>query len=214
MIDLYCERLGPEFWAEPINAFTNLAFIIAAGASWHLAKKHGELSIESWVLVALMAAIGVGSFLFHTFANNLTRFLDVLPILLYQIAFLIFYARKIIKLSTGFIVGAVIIYLIAALGGRQFPGILNGALIYAPAFLLLLGLGIYHYQHVQALPSILLLATGVFCASLFFRTIDMAVCPYFPIGTHFLWHLLNGLLVYMTFMALLANLKVNAEARR
>jgi len=29
-IDLYCERLGPEFWAEPINALTNGAVLYLA----------------------------------------------------------------------------------------------------------------------------------------------------------------------------------------
>ena len=29
-IDAYCERLGPGFWAEPLNAWTNLAFLLAA----------------------------------------------------------------------------------------------------------------------------------------------------------------------------------------
>ncbi|MFT7390517.1 MAG: hypothetical protein ACI9ZH_000740, partial [Paracoccaceae bacterium] len=29
-IDAYCERLGPQFWAEPVNAATNLAFLIGA----------------------------------------------------------------------------------------------------------------------------------------------------------------------------------------
>ena len=29
-IDAYCERLGPQFWAEPVNAATNGAFLIAA----------------------------------------------------------------------------------------------------------------------------------------------------------------------------------------
>ncbi|NCV65913.1 MAG: hypothetical protein EBW16_06880 [Burkholderiaceae bacterium] len=28
-IDIYCERLDASFWSEPINAITNLAFIIA-----------------------------------------------------------------------------------------------------------------------------------------------------------------------------------------
>ena len=28
-IDLYCDRTGPEFWSEPVNALTNLAFVIA-----------------------------------------------------------------------------------------------------------------------------------------------------------------------------------------
>ena len=29
-IDGYCERLDPSFWAEPLNAWTNLAFLLAA----------------------------------------------------------------------------------------------------------------------------------------------------------------------------------------
>ena len=29
-IDAYCERLGPGLWAEPLNAVTNLAFLVAA----------------------------------------------------------------------------------------------------------------------------------------------------------------------------------------
>lgn len=213
MVDLYCERLGPGLWAEPINAFTNLAFIIAAASSWYLAEKQNRLSVETWALIGLMAAIGLGSFLFHTFATNLTRVFDVLPILFYQIAFLIFYAREIIRMRDSLLTAVVVIYLIAALGGRQFPYILNGLLIYGPAFILLLMLGVYHYNNAKNQRGLLLLATGVFCTSLFFRTIDMAMCPYFPIGTHFLWHLFNGLLVYLTFKALLLNLPVYQKAQ-
>ena len=29
-IDNYCERLDPGFWAEPLNAVTNAAFVIGA----------------------------------------------------------------------------------------------------------------------------------------------------------------------------------------
>ena len=28
-IDIYCERLGPGFWAEPVNALSNGAFLVA-----------------------------------------------------------------------------------------------------------------------------------------------------------------------------------------
>ena len=30
IVDLYCERTSPVFWAEPVNALTNLAFFLAA----------------------------------------------------------------------------------------------------------------------------------------------------------------------------------------
>jgi hypothetical protein len=29
-VDLYCERTDPSFWAEPINALSNLSFLLAA----------------------------------------------------------------------------------------------------------------------------------------------------------------------------------------
>lgn len=45
--------------------------------------------------------------------------------------------------------------------------------------------------------------------SLFFRTIDMAVCESIPIGTHFLWHLLNGVLVYLAAYSLLMNIQAS-----
>ncbi|WP_299134044.1 hypothetical protein [uncultured Amaricoccus sp.] len=28
--------------------------------------------------------------------------------------------------------------------------------------------------------------------SLVFRSVDQLVCPVFPVGTHFFWHMLNG----------------------
>ena len=39
-MDNYCERVGPEFWSEPLNAVTNAAFLVAAlGAFLHVAPQ-------------------------------------------------------------------------------------------------------------------------------------------------------------------------------
>jgi hypothetical protein len=209
MIDLYCERLGPGIIAEPINALTNLAFVVAAYAAWRLADQYRSMSVETGLLIGLMVAIGIGSGLFHTFATNWARVLDVLPILLFQIAYLWIYGSRIIMMKTVHLEGLVILFLIAAYFGRQFPHLLNGSLIYLPAFIMLLGLGLYHYHHARVEPTLLLWATAVFSASLFLRSIDLAVCKYVPIGTHFFWHLFNGLLVYLAFRGLLMNLKAS-----
>jgi hypothetical protein len=40
-------------------------------------------------------------------------------------------------------------------------------------------------------------------ASGFLRTIDMAACARFPLGTHFFWHLLNGVVLYRAVRSLL-----------
>jgi len=206
MIDLYCERLGPGIWAEPIIAFTNLAFLAAAFAAWRLAEKYCLLSVVTGLLIGLMVAIGIGSGLFHTYATSWTRVLDVLPILLFQVAYLWIYGSRIVMMRTVHLAGLVILLLIAAYLGRQFPHLLNGSLIYLPAFILLLGLGLYHYHHARIEPTLLLWATAIFSVSLLLRTIDLAICKYLPIGTHFFWHLFNGLLVYLVFRGLLMNL--------
>jgi hypothetical protein len=37
--------------------------------------------------------------------------------------------------------------------------------------------------------------TGLFCVSLTVRTIDEPLCHLWPLGTHFVWHLLNAVLL-------------------
>ena len=81
-VDIYCERLDASFWAEPINAITNLSFIVAGYFIYRLK------SSSSTLLAVLMILIGLGSFSFHTFANRLTSLADVLAIALYLICLL------------------------------------------------------------------------------------------------------------------------------
>jgi hypothetical protein len=47
----------------------------------------------------------------------------------------------------------------------------------------------------------LLIAAGLFAVSLFFRIIDNEICPIFTYGTHFLWHILNGVVVFLAIRA-------------
>ena len=200
-IDLYCERLGPAFWAEPINALTNVAFLIAAWGMWRLSRRASALSPGVWLLIATSVAIGVGSFAFHTAATPWARVLDIVPILVFQLVFLWLYGRGVIALSRPACGLLLLGFFAAAMLGRQFPEILNGSLIYAPAFLVIFALGIYHARTTSSGRFDLLAAAGVFVASIFFRSIDNAVCDAFPPGTHFLWHVLNGGVVYLAARA-------------
>jgi len=206
MIDLYCERLGPDFWAEPVNALTNLGFVLAAWLIWRFAVQKQVQDPGIAVVTAMIASIGVGSFLFHTMATPLTRWLDVLPILVFQLMYIGLYARRVIALHWAVILTMLVIFLAAALYGRQFPEILNGSLIYAPALLVIAGLGIYHYRSRRKARGLLLVAATAFLLSIFFRSIDNAVCTQFALGTHFLWHIVNALVIYLVMRALLVNL--------
>ncbi|MCW8884067.1 MAG: ceramidase [Motiliproteus sp.] len=206
MIDLYCERLGPELLAEPVNALTNLSFLVAAWASWKLSKRERQWTLDIWLLIALMAAIGLGSALFHTFATYWAQLADVIPIMLFQVCFLVIYSRRVIGLSVLQAAIAVVAFFAAGIGVEQFSHLLNGSLAYAPAFLVLLILGIYQWQQRLREPYLLLAASTLFLVSLSFRTMDNAICPNFELGTHFLWHLLNGLLLYWLLKGLVVNI--------
>ncbi|MBT6284482.1 MAG: hypothetical protein HOI96_04805, partial [Rhodospirillaceae bacterium] len=48
----------------------------------------------------------------------------------------------------------------------------------------------------------LLMAAAIFAASLTFRTVDAPICAAVPIGTHFMWHLLNGCVLFIVVRAL------------
>lgn len=204
-VDLYCERLGPGLWAEPTNAMTNAAFLITAWLVWRLANQLRAISLGIWLLIGLMGAIAVGSSLFHTFATNWARVLDVVPILLFQLIYVWVYCRYIVQMRFAYAVGILAVYFVAAIVGRQFPHILNGSLIYAPAVLVLLVLGCYHTATQRVERYVVLSAMGVFFFSITCRTIDVAICPHFPLGTHFLWHICNAIVLYLLMRGFLFN---------
>lgn len=205
-IDIYCERIEPGLLAEPINAITNIAFFIAAFFAYRLAQKEDSLTKQSITLIALIFVMGVGSSLFHTFATLWAMISDVLPILLFQIFFIIFYSRKIMGLNWWKVGGLLVLFVALMQGAMQLPREwLNGTLEYAPALIFLVALGVYHAQNATRERFGLFLTAAVFVVSMTLRSIDMHVCEALPIGTHFLWHCLNGLVLYLSARAYILN---------
>lgn len=189
MLDLYCERLGPGLLAEPLNAFTNLAFLLAALHAWRRAD--GRLDVR--VLAALIAVIGLGSGLFHTVATPAAQWCDVVPIGLFQLSFLWLYLRHVRGLMAAACAAWLALFVVALAAAAPLTAPLNGSLAYSPALLALTALGVSHLRRLRD-PG-LLLAAALFLASLTARSLDLALCPRWPAGTHFLWHLLNALLL-------------------
>jgi len=203
VIDLYCERVGSGLWGEPLNAITNLAFVAAALAmarrlrQWRLSNDRGLVS-----LIVLMMAIGVGSGLFHTYANPAAQLADLLPILLFQLVFLGLYLRRNLGIDLGATVTLLAGFLVLCLVARGWPQLLNGSLAYAPALTALVLLGIHQGRRGRG-PVLLLWAAGLFFLSLTFRSLDLALCASFPHGTHFLWHILNSLVLVLCALSVL-----------
>lgn len=213
MLDEYCERLGPGLLNEPLNALSNLAFFIAALALWRLARRRDGLGLEGGILLTLLLCIGTGSSLYHTFATSWARWLDVIPILLFQLWFLWIYAQRVIGVGWSKCLGLEALFLLVGALMYLDPTLLNRSILYLPALLFLTGLGIWHRLHGRE-PWLLLQAAAVLLLSLTFRTLDLAVCSRFPVGTHFLWHLLNGVVLYLAGRAWFLNINADPLAHR
>ena len=222
----YCERgASPAFWAEPLNAVSNGAFILAALASLIALLNQPRESRRTihYVMIAIVFAIGVGSFLFHTVAERWSILADVLPISLFMVVYLATALSLFVAagwLVTGVTTGLFVLTLwssgaIAAwLGcsrGASGGACLNGSIGYLPALLALLLVGAVALARARPEGAKLLLAGAVFAVSLTLRTLDLALCeptrmaaPLLgagPHGTHFLWHLLNALTLYFLLRA-------------
>ena len=207
-VDLYCERIGTGLWSEPLNALTNMAFLVVAWLAWRLARAQAGPDAEAGLLIALVSAIGLGSGSFHTFANTFTQWLDVLPITLFTLAYVGIYCRKILGLRAWLLAGLMAAIALAMVAGRQFPGVLNGSLRYAPALVTVVGLGLLHSSQGRRERYSLLAASGAIFVALLFRSADMAACSQVPTGTHFLWHLFAAFAFYLALRGLIVNLAV------
>src|SRR5688572_5085281 len=201
--DEYCERVWFSLLAEPINALSNLAFIVAAWTGWMLAKRTGTLTSGVKMLIALAIATAVGSMLWHTFANTLSLYLDVIPIVLFITGFLWLYVRDVMGKGVGFAALSLGALFLSAVLVQPIGDAVHGAPSYLPGLLVVLILGVYHA--IQQKPSrfALLAAAGSYFAALFFRTIDNELCHYMTIGTHFIWHMFIALVTYLAMRSLI-----------
>jgi hypothetical protein len=219
----YCERgLDPGFWAEPVNAITNFGFILAGLVALFLLSRRPrqEGKLVRYLLVFNLFVIGIGSFLFHTLATPWAATADVAPIGIFMLAYFGYALNIFAGLPMLLTIPAIggFAYLIAlakdvdcgALGFSlpvlERTNCLNGSFGYLPALaaMLLIGLWLGIRRHPAAL---YVFGAGlVFIVSVSFRSMDRIWCQDIlfmdkPLGTHFLWHTLNSLVLFLLVLA-------------
>ncbi|MEQ9259688.1 MAG: ceramidase domain-containing protein [Roseovarius sp.] len=195
-IDAYCERLGPGYWAEPVNAVTNAAFLLAALVmAYRLRGAHLPLANA---MVALLALIGVGSYLFHTHAQGWSAIADTGAILLFILLYLFAASRDYLRLSTLWSLGTVVLFVpfTAALLPlfNRLP-LYEASAGYMPVVVLI---ALYAGLLARSSPDTawrLAAGAGLLFLSITARSLDMPLCDMLPFGTHFLWHILNALML-------------------
>lgn len=205
-IDAYCERLDAGFWAEPINALSNAAFLLAAAWAFGRWRRTERCDPFLFVLIALVAVIGIGSFLFHTFANRWSELADVLPIALFIFGFLALVLRRLVGLSWLLtLLGLVAFVLFGQFVSPLTAPLLGSSEAYLPALLALYGIGLWLAGSGKRAAGRGLWGAGaVFTLSLALRMADDPLCPAWPLGTHFLWHGLNAVTLALCLRVALA----------
>jgi hypothetical protein len=198
-VDTYCERLAPGLWGEPLNALSNLAFLLAAAVLWFRYRPE-QRSLRA--LVVLLALIGLGSLSFHTAATELTRVFDVLFIALFVVFYVVcfghwfwglpwpkawLFAPALLLLGVALIPVSLLIP--AGSGSYLAPAVALVGLAVALRFF-----GPPDTRHHWRAFGV---AAVVFAVSLTLRTVDLSACAGWPTGTHYLWHLLNAVVLFL-----------------
>jgi len=204
-IDLYCERVGPGLWGEPLNAVTNLAFILA-GLLLVAALGRGEAAVRRdpaiRALVALLFVIGIGSGLFHTFATRWAVLADVIPIALFILLYMYLALRRMVVLPLwGCLLGVAIVLVLTTVMPLTFGFSVS---TYGVALAAMLGVGGFlHVARRHPAGPRILMAAAVFAVSLALRTADLPLCAVLPSGTHFLWHVFNAVVLYSLVLTMM-----------
>lgn len=205
-VNNYCERMGPEFWSEPLNAVTNVAFIVAAIAAFVLWRRKTPDDMATLFLIAVILLTGIGSFLFHTFATKWASLADVIPIAIFIHVYLLFALRRFLDVhwvvSICFVIG---FFVLSPMVGEVWAPVIGSSAAYLPALLALLVVGAMFYQRDKRLGGEVLAIGALFTLSLVFRMLDDPLCAQWAFGTHFLWHILNSIVLFALLRVLISH---------
>ncbi len=195
-IDSYCERLDPSFWAEPVNALTNAAFLLAALIMG--LRSRGDGLAKANILIGILALIGLGSFLFHTFAQGWAALADTLPILAFILVYIYAANRDFWHLRRWPALGLTALFVpyawLTVPLFRLIPG-LGSSAGYAPVPLLIFSYAVLLRRRAPETARSLAFGAAILTASISFRALDEPICATLPFGTHFLWHILNAVML-------------------
>ena len=196
-LNTYCESGVGLFYTQPVNTISSIALLISAYFIYRFIKTNHINNRIIKIIPFILAAVGIGSILWHSTPNLLTNFADNIPI--YALVLVLFFflldkllnKRKLVwKIFLAFI-------LIEALFVFYVLPSFNGFLPY----LIILVFGVFVFSGLvkkyKILTPHLVTIIALFATALFFRSLDLTVCSVFPTGTHFTWHILNALLVYL-----------------
>jgi hemolysin III len=198
---VYAETNLQNWFVEPFNAISSLAYLVPAFYWWRKLKgRHFEFAFLSFCLPFLVLG-GIGSTLYHAFRNSvLLLYMDVFPIAVVTLMVSIYLWIKVLPKSwfivfilAPFLYSRYVIYGVVSSGlflGKPVSAqtvinityFITGTMIFLPSILLLIK---YKFENW----SVLVTSCLLFILGLTFRRIDDWDWGFLYMGTHFLWHI-------------------------
>jgi len=198
-IDIYCERVSADLFAEPINFLSNIAFIVAFYILLRRLKdlSFGDKSLKKYptILIYIILFIGLGSFLFHAFGNLWSAIADTLPIMIFILIYLYIAVRFYLK-QNNFVAAAALIIFLSLNVFLGYVGIEEISSYLTALFAMLLISVISLMRNEIEISKWLFISSIIFIISLTFRQLDNFACSYMSVGTHWIWHISNAILLY------------------
>ena len=177
-----------------MNAVTNLAFVVAAVIMW---RRSGGVPLAR-ALCVILGCIGVGSYLIHTHAQVWAAIADTTPIGLFILLYLFAITRDVWGMPWwAALVGTALFLPYAALTipiWERVP-ILGVSAGYVPVPVLIVIYAVLLWSRHPQLARGFVAGAGLLMLSQLARSVDERVCMAVPLGTHFLWHLLNAVML-------------------
>jgi hypothetical protein len=159
--------------------------------------------VSVWLLPVLLGVVGLCSLSFHTFATPFTGALDSLSILAFVLVGLTVIVHWMwgVRWRLAWLAAPAFVVFAAAVDVPLFAFAGQTAALggYLPAFLGLVAVGVA----LRSRPELaryggwLLWDSVVLAVSLTARTVDRPLCAQIPIGTHFVWHCLNAVVLFV-----------------
>ena len=202
---IYCETpafLSGTFPAEPINAFSNIAILVALAALYTVVRRSPR-AYDLYFLCFLLFANGIGSLLWHGLRTRWALQVDVWPAVLFLLMLFLFGARRLFPIWAAFLIFAGFYVSVRIFEEIDIIPYGRWASIAPPVILLGGWLTLRTYSHSKRAALFCSIGLVVAFTGLFFRTIDGAACAHIPFGTHFLWHMLTATGAFLGMMALI-----------
>jgi len=213
----YCERDAAGWFAEPLNTVSGLAFFLSAWQAWKQLeparwREHWDLHL----LAGLIALVGATSVLWHASGLEWMLGFDSAAtaafVALYWSVFLV----RVRGLGwLGLLVGWLLTAFGLAVLVLLLPNVAPGhTMLYVPLLGLLLAGMPLAARVDRRLARDLLLASSLFALALVIRALDLALCTWLVVGTHWLWHLLTAGLLFILVDGMIRHVRLRERQVR